>query len=232
LFPWCELVTLRVHYVPGDIPGEAEAVFIQVMQGRALDPPGIRRELNRWQRQLATDADGWLGATAGVTEDGWSIVVMHFDSEQQARRNSDRPEQRAWWREASRHLGEVAFHDATKVRLLGNGRSDLAGYVQVIQGHIDDLERRASLGGDQQEVLAQEAPHILGVTVAEHADRPGDFTQILYFTSEQDARLFEQEPPVDADEPAEEERRGLMTNLRSFDLREPQMLVPPVVVTY
>jgi hypothetical protein len=30
------------------------------------------------------------------------------------------------------------------------------------------------------------------VTVAEHADRPGDFTQILYLTSEQDARRFEQ----------------------------------------
>jgi hypothetical protein len=41
-------------------------VFIQVMQGRALDPPGIRRELNRWQRQLATDADGWLGAKVHV----------------------------------------------------------------------------------------------------------------------------------------------------------------------
>ena len=52
-------------------------MFIQVMQGRALDPPGIRRELNRWQRQLATDADGWLGATAGVTEDGWSVVVRN-----------------------------------------------------------------------------------------------------------------------------------------------------------
>ena len=64
------------------------------------------------------------------------------------------------------------------------------------------------------------------------ADRPGDFTQILYFTSEQDARRFEQEPLTDADEPAQAERRGLMTNLRSFDLREPQMLVPPVVVTY
>jgi hypothetical protein len=191
-------------------------MFIQVMQGRALDPPGIRRELNRWQRQLATDADGWLGATAGVTEDGWSVVVMHFDSEQQARRNSNRPEQRAWWREASRHLGEVAFHDAPKVRLFGNGRSDLVGYVQVIQG----------------EVLAREAPHLLGVTVAEHADRPGDFTQILYFTSEQDARRFEQEPLTDADKPGQEGRRGLTTDLRSFDLREPQMLVPPVVVTY
>jgi hypothetical protein len=220
-----------VQYVHRGIPGEAEAVFIQVMQGRALDPPGIRRELNRWHRQLATDADGWLGATAGVTEDGWSIVVMHFDSEQQAHRNSDRPEHRAWWREAAQHLGEVAFHDAPTVCLFGDGRSDRAGYVQVIQGHIDDLERMASLGGDQ-EVLAREAPHILGVTVAEHADRPGDFTQILYFTSEQDARRFEVEPLADADESAQEERRGLMTDLRSFDLREPQLLVPPVVVTY
>jgi hypothetical protein len=68
--------------------------------------------------------------------------------------------------------------------------------------------------------------------VAEHADRPGDFTQILYFTSEQDARRFAQEPLAGADEPAREERRGLMANLRSFDLCEPQMLVPPVVVTY
>jgi hypothetical protein len=125
-------------------------VFIQVIQGRALDPPGIRRELNRWQRQLATDADGWLGATAGVTEDGWSVVVMHFDSEQQARRNSDRSEQRAWWREASRHLGEVAFHDAPQVHLFGDGRSDLAGFVQVIQGHIDDLERMATSGATRR----------------------------------------------------------------------------------
>jgi hypothetical protein len=207
-------------------------VFIQVMQGQALDPPGIHRELSRWQRQLATDADGWLGATAGVTEDGWSVVVMHFESETQARRNSDRPEQRAWWREASQHLAEVAFHDAPKVHLFGDGRSDQAGYVRVIQGHVDDLERMASLGGDQEDLLAREAPHILGVTVAEHADRPGDFTQIVYFTSEQDARRFEREPPTGADEPAQEERRRLMTNLRSFDLRQPQMLVPPVVVTY
>ena len=214
------------------IAGEAEAVFIQVMQGRALDPPGIRRELNRWQRQLATDADGWLGATAGVTEDGWSVVVMHFASEQQARRNSDRPEHRAWWRVASQHLDEVAFHDAPKVRLFGNGRSDLAGYVQVIQGHIDDLERMASLGGDQEEVLAREAPHILGMTVAEHADRPGDFTQILYFTSEQDARSYDQDPAIEEDEPAQVERRSLMTSLRSFDLRDPQLLSPSDTPTY
>jgi hypothetical protein len=207
-------------------------VFIQVIQGRAANPSGIRKELNRWQRQLAVDADGWLGSTAGTTEDGWSVVVVYFASEQQARRNSNRPEQRAWWRQASRHLGEIAFHDAAKVHLYRDGRSDLAGYVEIIQGHTDNLERMASLGGDQEEVLAREAPHILGVTVAEHADRPGDFTQIVYFTSEQDAQSFEPEPPTEADEPAQEERRSLLTNLRSFDLHHPQFLIPPEVATY
>jgi hypothetical protein len=207
-------------------------VFIQVIQGRAIDPAGLHKELNRWQRQLAVDADGWLGSTAGTTEDGWSVVVWYFASEDHARRNSHRPEQRAWWRQASQHLGEVALHDAPKVHLYRDGRSELAGFVQVIQGHTEDLERMAGLGGDQEEVLAREAPHILGVTVAVHADRPGDFTQIVYFTSEQDARSFEQEPPTEVDEPAQQERRRLLTNLRSFDLRHPQLLIPPQVTTY
>jgi len=205
-------------------------VFIQVIQGRAIDPAGIRKELDRWQRQLAVDADGWLGSTAGTTEDGWSVVVMHFDSEQQARRNSNRPEQRVWWRQASQHLGEVALHDAPTVHLYRDGRSDLAGFVQVIQGHSDDLERMASLGRDQ-EVLAQEAPHLLGMTVAEHADRPGDFTQVMYFTSEQDARRFAQEPPA-ADKPVLKQLRSLMTTSRCFDLRDPQMLSPSDTYTY
>jgi hypothetical protein len=207
-------------------------MFIRVIQGRATNPPGIRRDLGRWQRQLAVDADGWLGSTTGITEDGWSITVVRFASEAQARRNSDRPEQREWWRDASQHLARIVVHDASKVHTYGEGGADEAGFVQVIQGHIDDLERMASLGRDQEKVLAGEAPHILGMTVAEHTDRPGDFTQIVYFTSEQDARQFQPEPLFEADEPAQEERRSLMTNLRSFDLRDPQMLSPSDAPTY
>jgi hypothetical protein len=207
-------------------------MFIQITQGRATNPPGIRRDLGRWQRLLAADADGWLGSTAGITEDGWSITVVRFASAAQARRNGERPEQREWWRDASQHLARVAVHEAPKVHIFRDGGADQAGFVQVIQGHSDDLERMASLGRDQDKVLAREAPHILGVTVAEHADRPGDFTQILYFTSEQDARRFEPEPPGEADEPAQQERRSLMTNLRCFDLRDPQMLSPSDVHTY
>ena len=207
-------------------------MFIQVIQGRATNPPGIRRDLGRWQRQLAADADGWLGTTTGITQDGWSITAVRFASEAQARRNRDRPEQREWWRDASQHLARIAVHDAPKVHTYRDGGADEAGFVQVIQGHSDDLERMASLGRDQEEVLAREAPHILGVTVAEHADRPGDFTQIVYFTSEQDARRFEQGPPAEDDKPALKELRDLMTDSRSFDLRDPQMLSPSEAYTY
>ena len=104
-------------------------MFIQVIQGRATNPPGIRRDLGRWQRQLAADADGWLGSTTGITEDGWSITVVRFASQAQARRNSDRPEHREWWRDASQHLARVAVHDAPKVhtyRKTANGSSRLA----------------------------------------------------------------------------------------------------------
>jgi hypothetical protein len=207
-------------------------MFIRVIQGRATNPPGIRRDLGRWQRQLAADADGWLGSTTGITEDGWSITVVHFASAAHARRNSDRPEQREWWRDASQHLARVAVHDAPTVHIYRDGGAEEAGFVQVIQGHSDHPERMASLARDQDEVLAREAPHILGMTVAEHADRPGDFTQILYFTSEQDARSYDQDPAIEEDEPAQEERRSLMTSLRSFDLRDPQMLSPSDVPTY
>jgi hypothetical protein len=207
-------------------------MFIRVIQGRATNPPGIRRDLGRWQRQLAADADGWLGTMAGITEDGWSITVVHFASEAQARRNSDRPEQREWWRDASQHLARVAVHDAPTVHTYRDGGADEAGFVQVTQGHSDDLEHMASLARDQDEVLGREAPHILGVTVAEHADRPGDFTQILYFTSEQEARSYDQDSPIEEDEPAQEERRRLLTTWRCFDLRDPQMLSPSDAPTY
>jgi hypothetical protein len=87
--------------------------------------------LGRWQRLLAADADGWLGSTAGITEDGWSITVVRFASEGQARRNSDRPEQREWWRDASQHPARVVVHDASKVHRFRQGDADTAGFVQA-----------------------------------------------------------------------------------------------------
>jgi len=197
-------------------------VFIQVIQGRASSPDGIRAELDRWKAELQPGADGWLGSTSGVTDDGRFIAVVRFASEDQARRNSDRPEQGAWWTETARHLAEVAFHDSTRVHTYRGGGSGEAGFVQVIQGHTEQMERLAELGRAQEVVLAEQAPQILGMTVAEHADRPGDFTQTVYFTSEEDARRSERERPAES----EPEILSLMADLRYFDLREPWLDSP------
>jgi hypothetical protein len=195
-------------------------MFIQVIQGRVSNPDGVRAALDRWRAELARGAEGWLGSTAGVTDDGWFIALARFESEELARRNSDRPEQDAWWNDMSRHLSEVAFHDSSRVHLYQGGGSDAAGFVQVIQGHSDDIDRLGELGRAQEQVLAEQAPHILGMTVSEHADRPGDFTQAVYFTSEEDARRVERERPAESD-PGMRELFGLMTDLRYFDLRDP-----------
>jgi len=200
-------------------------MFIQVIQGRATSPDGIRSQMDRWKVELQPGAEGWLGSTSGVTDDGWFIAVARFASEELARRNSDRPEQGAWWNEAARHLAEVVFHDSTRVHTYKDGGSDEAGFVQVIQGHSPDMERLAALGRAREEVMAEQAPHILGMTVAEHADRPGDFTQTVYFTSEEEARRFEREQPAESG-PDFAEFSSLMTDLRYFDLREPWLDSP------
>jgi hypothetical protein len=61
--------------------------------------------------------------------------------------------------------------------------------------------------------------------VAEHADRPGDFTQTVYFTSEEAARRQERERPAES-EPGMAEVFSLMRDLRYFDLREPWLDSP------
>ena len=198
---------------------------MQVIQGRVTDPDGIRRALDRWKAELQPGAEGWLGSTWGVTEDGRFIAVVRFASEELARRNSDRAEQDAWWAEASRSLSDVAFHDSARVHTFREGGSDQAGFVQVIQGHSDDLERLATLATAQETMLAEQAPHILGFTVMEHADRPGDFTQTVYFTSEDEARRWEREHPAESN-PDMAQALSLMRDLRYYDLREPHLEAP------
>lgn len=197
-------------------------MFIQVMQGRVTNPGGLQEELDRWLVELQPGSEGWLGSTSGITDDGNFIAVVRFASEEAARRNSDRPEQGAWWGRASRHLAGPVFHDSSRVHTYKEGGSDDAGFVQVIQGHSDDIERLAELGKAEEEMLAEQAPHVLGMTVAEHSDREGDFTQTVYFTSEEEARRRERENPA-ASNPRMVEMLSLMRDLRYFDLRDPRL---------
>src|SRR5260370_13534165 len=89
-------------------------MFVQVIGGQVSDPEQVHAALELWSGQLAAGAPGWLGSTAGVTEDGRFVALARFGSEEAARRNSDRPEQGQWRMEASKPFtGEAIFRDRT-----------------------------------------------------------------------------------------------------------------------
>src|SRR5215217_4370554 len=115
-------------------PGRSD-MFVQVIKGRVADPARVKAALDRWAEELAPGAEGWLGTTAGVTEDGRFIAAARFESEEAARRNSDRPEQDRWWSETSRLFdGEPSFSDSSQVDVDTNGDPATATFVQVMQG--------------------------------------------------------------------------------------------------
>jgi hypothetical protein len=197
-------------------------MFIQVIKGKVADEPGLRTAQNRWLRECQPGATGWLGSTSGVTDEGTFITVARFESEDAARRNSERPEQGAWWSETEKcFAGDVTFTDSSDVSTWLAGGSDDAGFVQVIEGRLQDPERMRSMMDEHSDRMHEMRPEIIGATVAMQPD--GRYVQTIYFTSEAEAREREQvEPPPEvADMMAEEMRDAVY-----YDLHHPMMMSP------
>ncbi len=202
-------------------------MFVQVIQGRAHDPSAVRGLMERWAEELGPDAPGYLGSTAGVSDDGELVVVARFESEDAARRNSDRPEQGAWWDEFAKSLdGPATFHDATDVELLFDGGSDRAGFVQVIQGRVTDRDRFVSAQRQMQEAGRSDLGRedLIGGLMALHdGDR---FTQLAYFTSEEEARRGESAEPSPERQRFWDEWTSSVDDVRYIDLRRPWLHSP------
>ena len=197
-------------------------MFVQIIQGRAKDAAGLRKQMERWQQDLAPGATGFLGATAGVADDGEFIALARFESEEAARRNSDRPEQGEWWAETAKYLeGEPTFHDCTEVDTLLRGGSDDAGFVQVIQGRATDENRLRETLAQGESRLPEVRPDLIGGITARHDD--GSFTEVAYFTSETAAREGEKRMEQEGDGP---EWQSLVTDIRFIDLRDPWLYSP------
>src|SRR3954451_12261690 len=116
---------------PGRRDGGRLTMFAQVIQGRTSDEESLRRATDRWMQELAPGAEGWLGATAGVTDDGRFVVVVRFESADAARRNSERPEQGRWWEATSSAFQDVTFLDSDDVLVELTGDPGRAEFVRV-----------------------------------------------------------------------------------------------------
>jgi hypothetical protein len=201
-------------------------MFIQFIQGKIKDEQGLRSALDRWQSELMPGADGYLGTTAGVCNDGTFVALARFESEEAAKRNSDRPEQGAWWSEFESKLdGEVTFHDSADVETWLDGGSDDAGFVQVMTGHSSDVRRLRDRDADGIELLRKVRPEIIGGTFAIF-DGDG-YIQTAYFKSEGEARAMEGSEPPDEVKEMIAERQRLMGEVTYFDLHDPILVSAP-----
>ena len=201
-------------------------MFVQVFQGPVSDPARVRELMDRWVAELGPSADGWLGSTAGVTDDGWFIGLARFDSESAARHNSDRPEQGEWWAELERlFTGEPAFHESTDVVVDEHGDLDSAGFVQVMQGRTSDPARARELSADDDPAWQDYRPDVLGSLTVLHGDDA--WTMAIYFTSEADAREGEQKEPPESIREAMAELEALAIGETTYtDLKDPWLASP------
>jgi hypothetical protein len=201
-------------------------MFVQVFQGRVSDAAKARERLDRWVEELAPGATGWLGSTAGVTDDGRFIALARFESEEAARANSDRPEQGEWWQGMEALFTDTpVFHDSTDVEVDTPGDPAQAGFVQVMQGRSSDPARGRELMAADPTDWAAFRPDILG-TVSVHHD--GDaWTMAIYFTNEEEAREGEKkEPPPELMELMQELNALQVGETEYFDLRDPWLRSP------
>jgi hypothetical protein len=202
------------------------AMFVQVIQGKVADADKVRAAVEQWVQDLAPGATGWLGSTGGVTEDGRCILVARFESEEAARRNSDRPEQDRWWKETAKlFTGDVTFRDSTDVTVDVSGDPDQAGFVQVMQGRGSDPERARQLMAQDSDKWADFRPDVIGSVAVGHDG--GAYTMVMYFTSEAEAREGERkEPPPELAAQMEELNKLNVGAPEFFDLKQPWTLSP------
>jgi hypothetical protein len=157
-------------------------MFVQVVRGVVTDGDAALARLDHWLEHLAPTASGWLGTTAGITQDRELVTFVRFATARDARRSGDRIEQGQWWAESVLlFTGDVSFDNYDDVTLFGDGGSDAAGVVEVLRGRV----RHGRSGPDLAERLARQAMErdpdqgLIGGLVGAHDD--GSFTQATYF---------------------------------------------------
>jgi hypothetical protein len=195
-------------------------VFIQIIQGMCRDSDQVHRLTEEWRSTLGPGAEGWLGGTYGVTDEGQFVGVVRFESREAAARNSARPEQGEWFERVRACFdGDVTFHDCDDAIVLLDGGSDSAGFVQVMQGRVSDPEHFREWMSQPMDTLHEARPEIIGGTVA--IDEDGWFTETISFRSEAEAREGEKkEMPTDVREEMEREMASVQ-DLTYLDLHHP-----------
>ncbi len=193
-------------------------MFVQVITGKTSDPDALRQRFDQWKADLAGGATGWLGTTAGITEEGTFMAMVRFESEEAARRNSDRPEQGEWWAQTEPLLADAQFADSDDVMTFLGGPNPDGKFVQVIEERVSDVERAKSFWETVETEMRDFRPDVIGGLAAFHGDR---VTQVVYFTDEASARAGESQEPTEEQRAQMEQLTEVFSDATYIDLRDP-----------
>lgn len=201
-------------------------MFVQVFTGKVTDADAVRAVFEGWPSGAGQDARGWLGSTAGVTDDGQLVALARFESQEAARANSERPEQGQWWESLAANLdGEASFFESSEVDVDIVGDLDRAGFVQVMTGKVSDPARARELATEDSGTWAGFRPDVLGSLMLGRDD--GEYVMAIYFTSEAEAREGEKkEPPAELAAQMQEMNALEVGETTYYDLRDPWLLSP------
>jgi hypothetical protein len=195
-------------------------MFIQVIQGNVRNAVGLRAQWCAWEQQLEPGAEGFLGATAGITADERFIAMVRFDSAEAARRNGERAEQSAWWATTAGLLDHPRVTNSTRTDEWNKGCAPDATFVQIRQGVSTDSERLRDLYVNQQRVrMGPYRPEVLGGAFAWHGN--GAYTLSAFFNSEEAARRGEQLYEFAS---FFEDISDVMGDVTYYDLRDPWLI--------
>jgi hypothetical protein len=156
-------------------------MFVLKVEARTTQPDALRKHVLTWPADVGKSATGWLGNTAGVSDDGHFILLMRFVSEEAAWITSDLDESGRWWQRCARHLDtKPVFTGSTKVRGILGGGSDDAAVVRITRGRATEDRLRDSLRELETIALNERAVVIGGIVAWHDEDR---FTEALYLKS-------------------------------------------------
>ena len=200
-------------------------MFIRILRGQAYDGAATLAEIARWRQELGAGVLGWQRLTAGIGDAGELVLALRYDAEAVAQQDRDRPELAAWQASVERHLtGPGRWYDCPVVHTMKDGDAGQAGFVRVVQGRLADPVRLAAMRDEVERTLRDRAPHVLGVTVAEHADGTG-FTELTYLTSERETRAADRQMPVEMAVQLGTVR-SYVEGLEEVELRDPVLASP------
>jgi hypothetical protein len=196
-------------------------MFVQIIEGKARDAEGLKRQGDRWAEEVGPGAVGFLGVTSGVTADGRAITIARFESEEAAKANAARPEQSAWWSEMAKYYdGEPTFTESSDVEQFLAGGSNDAGFVQIMKSRGVDRARMAKLD-KAFEKFASLRPDLIGGTRVWTG--PDSLLEANYFTSEADARANETKEMPEEVQALMAEFGDMMQNTEFLDLSDPML---------